>query len=398
MSNRRTDDWITSYLQYVENSEPPQLFKEWCAVSTIAAALQRKCKMEWGTTTFYPNLYVVLTAPAGKARKGTAMSSARRFINKIGIPLSAEAVTREALIRTLKESETVLPTENGVLVHSSLTVFSPELTVFLGYNNLQLMSDLTDWFDCAEKWVYRTKNAGTDDISGVYINLLGATTPDLIRSTLPIDAIGGGLTSRMIFVFEERKGKIVPFPFISEKMKKLEKDLYYDIEKIHMLGGVFKVTDNFLKYWGDWYTAQEDKNPFNTDLSIQHLGGYIERRPTQVLKLSMVMNASRSGTMVLDRCDLERAIDLLTRTEVKMPLVFGGMGQGSSAALTYSVERSIAVARDGILLNSVIGRHRFEGTATEIGESVDTLVRAGLARLENTKDGPRYYPTDKSKI
>ena len=69
MAQRNIPDWIEGYLAYTEDSEPPQLFKEWCAVSVIAAALQRKCKLEWGTTVFYPNLYIVLTAPAGKARK-----------------------------------------------------------------------------------------------------------------------------------------------------------------------------------------------------------------------------------------------------------------------------------------------------------------------------------------
>lgn len=389
MAQRNIPDWIEGYLAYTEDSEPPQLFKEWCAVSVIAAALQRKCKLEWGTTVFYPNLYIVLTAPAGKARKGTAMAPARKFIDRIGIPLAAEAVTREALIRTLKESESVVSTENGIIVHSSLTVFSPELTVFLGYNNTQLMSDLTDWFDCSEKWVYRTKTAGTDDISGVFINMLGATTPDLIRSTLPLDAIGGGLTSRMIFVFEEKKGKIVPFPFVSEETRKLETKLYYDIECINMLQGQFKFTKEFLSRWGDWYTAQEGKNPFGANYN-KAFDGYIERRPTQVLKLSMVMNASRTDEMVLDEPDLARAIDLLERTEKKMPRAFGGIGMSQNAQLTYAISELIARSPNGVTISDIMRAHTFNGTTSDISDALDILVQSKMIRIDQTNNGPLY--------
>ena len=338
---------------------------------------------------FYPNLYIVLTAPAGKARKGTAMAPARKFIDRIGIPLAAEAVTREALIRTLKESESVVSTENGIIVHSSLTVFSPELTVFLGYNNTQLMSDLTDWFDCSEKWVYRTKTAGTDDISGVFINMLGATTPDLIRSTLPLDAIGGGLTSRMIFVFEEKKGKIVPFPFVSEETRKLETKLYYDIECINMLQGQFKFTKEFLSRWGDWYTAQEGKNPFGANYN-KAFDGYIERRPTQVLKLSMVMNASRTDEMVLDEPDLARAIDLLERTEKKMPRAFGGIGMSQNAQLTYAISELIARSPNGVTISDIMRAHTFNGTTSDISDALDILVQSKMIRIDQTNNGPLY--------
>lgn len=391
MAERNIPDWIDGYLAYTEDSEPPELFKEWCAVSVIAAALQRKCRLDWGTTVFYPNLYIVLTAPAGKARKGTAMAPARKFLNRIGIPLAAEAVTREALIRTLKESEAVVPTDSGIIVHSSLTVFSPELTVFLGYNNTQLMSDLTDWFDCAEKWVYRTKTAGTDDIVGVYINILGATTPDLIRSTLPLDAIGGGLTSRMIFVFEEKKGKIVPYPFLSEEARSMESKLYYDIECVNMLQGQFKFDKDFLDAWGDWYTAQEGKNPFGANYN-KAFDGYIERRPTQILKLSMIMNASRTDRMVLEKCDLERAISLLERTEVKMPRAFGGIGIGQYAQLTYLICEQLKTAgQKGVLGSDILRSHLYNGTSDEINGALETMRQSGMVRLSQTMQGPVYH-------
>ncbi len=51
---RKLNDWIDGFMQYTENSEPPLLFRKWTAISCMAAALQRKVRIEWGTAlTFY---------------------------------------------------------------------------------------------------------------------------------------------------------------------------------------------------------------------------------------------------------------------------------------------------------------------------------------------------------
>jgi len=242
--SRILDNWIDECLNFTSNTEPPVMFRKWTAVSVVAAALQRKCYLPWGSLTFFPNMYVVLVAPSGKARKGTAMNPGMDFLTEPGlnIKLAAEAITREALIRELKSSgdNSIDSNTGSMMLHASLTIYSQELTVFLGYNNLQLMSDLTDWYDCRKKWTYRTKWSGTDEIEGVWVNLIGATTPNLVQTSMPIDAIGLGLTSRMVFVFEDRKGKIVPDPFLTREDMELRQRLVGDLQKIAMLSGLSK--------------------------------------------------------------------------------------------------------------------------------------------------------------
>ena len=343
MLERRLADWLDGYLDFTKNSEPPHLFHVWTALSVLAAALQRKCSLPWGTLTFYPNLYVVLVAPSGKARKGTAMGPGMDFLDDLDIKMAAEATTRESLIREMKNSNgTIIYPDGRTEFHASLTIFSQELTVFLGYQNRQLMSDLTDWYDCRKRWTYRTKNMGTDDIIGVWINLIGATTPDLIQTSMPLDAIGGGLTSRMIFVFEQKKGKITPVPFFSQKEIDLRETLLKDLEQIHMMQGTFQVTSDFLDMWIDWYTRQEDNPPFEDD----RFSGYFERRPTHVMKLCVILCASRSNDMLIEARDLERAIKILTMTEIKMPYTFSGVGKSQTADVVNRVMTEIALQRE----------------------------------------------------
>lgn len=340
---RDLSDFIAGFLKYTDNTEPPRLFREWTAVGCIAAALQRKCWFQFDEDLiFYPNFYIVLVGPPGKARKGTAMKPGQRLLRKLGVKLSSEATTRESLIRELNESgQSEITTDGEILTHSSLTVFSKELTVFLGYNNTQLIMDLTDWYDCDSHWTYRTKGQGTDEINGVWVNIIGATTPELIQSSLPRDAIGGGLASRMIFVYEPDKEKMVPLPFKSAQEKTLNEQLEHDLEDIHTMQGQFQVSNEspgFLDTYAKWYVEQHDKPPFKDP----NLDGYMERRPTHLLKLAQVMAASESSDLFLRRKHLERAADLLHRTELRMGRTFAGYGSGRAAAVQVRIMDHIA--------------------------------------------------------
>lgn len=307
----------------------------WTGISVIAACLRRKCKFQWGTIDVYPNLYIVLVGPPGRCRKGTAMGVGEGFLRELGVKLSSSSITREALIHQLKtSSDKHIDAEGKMYLHSSLTIFSKELTVFLGYNNQQLMMDLTDWFDCGDVWEYRTKNMGTDDITGVWVNLIGATTPDLLNSTLPRDAIGGGLTSRMIFVYEQDKDHTELAPFLSPEEMELGTNLLIDLEKIAMLNGTFRATEDYVERFTSWYSIADSTAPPFDDYRF---APYFERKPTHLWKLSMIMNAARTSSMILDSCDFDRALSLLTATEVKMPQTFSGYGKNRDADILTRV-------------------------------------------------------------
>ena len=390
---RHLDDWLEGYAKFTSNSEPPELFHIWTALSVLAASLQRKCSLPWGTLTFYPNLYVVLIAPSGKARKGTAMGPGMDLLEDLGIKMAAESTTRESLIRELKNSNDTIVTPDGKTeFHASLTIYSQELTVFLGYQNRQLMSDLTDWYDCRKRWTYRTKNMGTDDIIGLWVNLIGATTPELIQSSMALDAIGGGLTSRMVFVFEHKKRKITPVPFLSKEEVELRELLMRDLERIHMMQGKFKVTDAFLNMWIDWYTAQEDNPPFDDD----RFNGYFERRPTHVMKMSMILSASRSDELIIEKEDLERAINILTATEVRMPYTFSGVGRSDDADVVNRIMTEIGVQKTCTFAH-LMGRFYRDVDKERLNKILQSLESMKFASV-NFQDGQQVIVCNRESV
>lgn len=335
---RNLPNWIDAFLRYTENTEPPYLFRKWTAISVIASALQRKCFVKWGTSLiWYPNLYIVLVGPSATG-KGTAMSPGLDLMQDLGsIRLAAQATSLQALIRRLKETNLSDPDlETGKLqLHSSMTIFSKEFTVFLGYHNRELMSALCDWYDCDRTWTYETISRKKEEIVGVWVNLIGGTTPDLIQSSMPLDAIGGGLTSRIIYIYEQKKGKLVPLPLQTPEEMELYRLLLEDLEKISILAGEYRFTQEFLDSWAEWCAYADANPPFHND----KFDGYLGRRRVHVMKLSMIMSAARGlRDMTLTKDDFDLALQAIEEAEVKMQLTFRGVGRSDISDL---LQRSI---------------------------------------------------------
>jgi hypothetical protein len=324
------------------------------------------------------------------------MNPGMKLLREMGIKIAAESITREALIRELKQSNDtqVDVTSGDMFLHASLTIFSQELTVFLGYNNQALMSDLTDWFDCRDSWTYRTKNMGTDEIIGVWVNLIGATTPELLQTTLPTDAIGGGLTSRMIFVFEQKKGKIVPNPFLTKEDLEVYQDLIRDLERICMMSGEFQVTEDFIERYIEWYIDYSTSDPPFEDYRF---AGYLERRPTHLLKLCMIVSASHTSSRVINRVDFERALMILELTERRMPLTFAGVGKSNTADV---MQRVIAVvSASGTIEFSELLRRFYQDIDKFILEKmVDTLRSMGKVEVVREGDKTIIKAQDEIKL
>lgn len=375
---RKLPNWIDAFLLYTNNTEPPYLFRKWTAISCIASAMQRKCGLDWGTAlTWYPNLYVVLVGPSSSG-KSTAMSAGLEIVSELpAIRMSAQATSLQALIRRLKETNlTDIDLVTGEQTyHSSMTIFSKEFTVFLGYHNKELISSLCDWYDCDRKWTYETIARKKEEIIGVWVNLEAGTTPDLIQSSLPIESIGGGLTSRIIFIYEEKKGKLVTMPVQTSKEKELYGLLVHDLEKITLLSGKFCYTQGYVDLWESWCRKAEDNPPFYD----KKFEGYIGRRRTHIAKLAMIRSAAHGQhDLVINKDDLEEAINDLVEAENKMGLVFSGVGQSDISSL---ISRATA-----FLVNSSTDEIPYWQFSRHFSSDMDKLT---MDRVLDTLDASR---------
>ena len=335
---RKVDDLLAAWLEYTKNTESPTSYHLWACISTISATMERRVYLEWGHTKIYPNMYVTLIGPSG-GRKGEPISIAREFLSHVRVNIVSQSIIREALIRRMKQVATTYPTQDRTLEsQSAMAVVSAELAVFLGENNIKLLADLTDWYDSQPKWVYETKGSGTDEIIGVCFNVLGAMAPDWIPLVLPHGAIGGGFTSRIIFVVEHKKGKTITNPNLHGVDRELEASIKHDLELIKMLSGKFRFDPQALKLYENWYAEEDRKIDMGMPaIRDPRFAGYVSRRATHIKKIAMTVSVARSSSLIITENDLLRAKGLLETAEVNMSDVFGKVGRTIYTAQTQEV-------------------------------------------------------------
>jgi hypothetical protein len=256
------------------------------------------------------------------------------------VKVVSESITREKLIRNMKEAvqNFIDPQDKKLKFHCSMSCISEELSVFLGQADVKFLADLTDWYDSKDKWIYDTKGSGTDEIQGLCFNLLGATAADWLTSILPQEAVGGGFTSRIIFVVEENKRKTIPKPIVSSRTISLMEALRGDLNRIATLTGQFTFTPETEEVYMSWYQEQDELiRSGNPAINDPRFAGYCERRATHVRKLSMIFSASRGMDMMITADDFARALNVMKAAEVKMVKVFSGLGTSKYSQVTEKI-------------------------------------------------------------
>lgn len=389
---RSLSNWLEGYLDYTSGTESAKLFHQWVGLSMISCALRKKIHLSLGRLKIYPNMYVVLVAEPGRARKSQAIDFGLPFIRKIEeITVSADAITREALLQDLElcAFDSRMP-DDSLFRHSSLNIISKEFESFLGQrtDNTRMLVLLTDLFDCSEiPWRYRTKHSGTNTVSSVYLNLLGATTPASLASSLPSSAIGGGLTSRILFVWADEKEKKVAIPVETPEALRLKRELDKDFFAISQMAGTYIFSGSARDYWIDWYETYEDLDTSRlcTDPSFN---GWYSRKPMYILKVAMLCAAAESNSLDLLPVHLMQATKYIESIEYNMGNAFKAVGR---SLVTAEVDLVMNTIRE----NKEISEHQLmqdvwrDLDAAKFDNVIQTVIRTGRVKREFQTTGSK---------
>jgi hypothetical protein len=162
--------------------------------------------------------------------------------------------------------------------------------------------------------------------------MIACTTPAWIEGNFPEYVIGGGFTSRCLFVYAEKKEKLVAYPTksIPAELGALKTMLLQDLEHIaNTLIGPFSLDDRALEWGTLWYEHHNSKPPEH--LTDERFSGYLARKQTHMHKLAMILSASRSDSRIITAEDLAAAEKMLTDLEKDMPKVFDRIGRSEQS-------------------------------------------------------------------
>ena len=356
---RKLPDFLAGYMEFCKGSESPASYHMWSALSTISSALQRKVSIQWGHSIIFPNMYICLIGPSG-VRKAEPIVISRDLLSEIpGVVHVAESITKEALIKRMHSAfadfDKPKDTELELNAHSSVSVIAEEFAVFLGDSDTRFLADLTNWYDSRDKWTYETKHQGIHTVVGVCVNILASMAPDWIPSAIPMGAIGGGFTSRIIFIVEHKKSQVIVNPNLIGIDQELRNALVNDLTVINQLAGEFSFSPSALTRYTDWYGSEERKTAAGRPaIADPRFSGYVSRRATHIKKLCMVISAARADNLIITDEDFSRALQLITHAERSMPEVFGRVGlsiyaEQTSIVLEYVKNKRPRVAKSDVL-------------------------------------------------
>lgn len=380
---RHHSDWLTSFLDYASYGEAPRHMYFWAGVSAIAGALRRRVWIDQAYFRWYPNFYICLVAPPGIVSKSTTAGIAMNLLRKVpGINFGPDVVTWPSLVASFAEITEGFELNGEIHVMSAMTLESSEFGNLLDPQDKDMVDLLVSLWDGKQgTFCKETKNSGKDKIENPWINLIACTTPSWIAGNFPEYMIGGGFTSRTVFVYADKKAKYVAYPGLAapRNLAEMEQKLVEDLTQISQLAGEYKLSPEAVAWGEEWYKTHYSCRPMNLDLD--RFGGYIARKQTHIHKLAMVLAASSGDELIIRPEHLQIAHDMITDLEPDMQFVFSKIGRSD---ISLYAEKLIAfVHSKGKCPYTEAFRHvySFFPSMREFEDVVAGCVRAGYIKL-----------------
>jgi hypothetical protein len=333
---------------------------------------------------WFPNFYIILVAPPGVVAKSSTVSIGMSMLREVpGIHFGPDIVTWQSLVADFAESTEAFEIAGDFHPHSPMTLESSEFGNLLDPRDKAMVDLLVSLWDGKQGSLKKsTKTGGKDEIENPWINMIACTTPSWIAQNFPEYMLGGGFTSRCVFVYAEEKARLVPYlskvmqAGHQEQRRKLIEDLI-DISK-GPLGEYTLSPEAFL--WGaEWYNRHYSNRAIN--LEDDRFGGYIARKQTHIHKLAMIIAASESNNMQITPHHLEVADTMVTDLEPDMSRVFSKIGKSD---FSFYADRLIQyIHRTGTVTYQEAYRfvHTHFPSVRDFEDVLAGLVRAGFVKM-----------------
>jgi len=392
---RHFPNWLAAYSDYTQYSESPNQFHFWTGVATIAGSLRRRVWIDEMYFQWTPNFYIVLVGPPGVAAKSTSIGTGFALLDKVkGVKFGPNSMTWQALTFALSEAGESMKLGELYYPMSCITCSVKELGTFLRPDDGELIDVLTDlWDGQLGTWRRDTKSEGQQEIENPWINVIGCTTPAWLQANFKESMIGGGLTSRIVFVYGDKKRRLVPYPSLAidkEWFAKQKTLLIEDLNEIAKMKGPYELTPE-ARAWGvAWYEQHWSTRPQH--MASERYKGYIARKQTHIHKLAIVVAAAQRDELTITEPDLETCHMIMTELEDDMQKVFESLGGGDASS---NVRELLAYVRAyGGIRKSDLWRHCMPlMDYRAFGEACEAALQAKFMTVEPDGGTVMYKPT-----
>lgn len=310
------DSFLGRYLRLMSALETPVAYDFWCGLWTLSSVLGRDSIVARPRIPVYLNLYVFIISESGLTRKTTAVTRAKKVLRKYdevmremnpGWQTSFALFKPDVHLPFIIDDKTT-PEQFEALIHGQSVCYGTaffaigidELIRFLGRERykMALPGLLTDLYDCPS---YRrgpgTIKHGETVMQDVFVSLLGASTASWLVGAINPDVIEGGFTSRVVYVHEEARKKLVPWPEEPSEDEPDELTLATVLAAIkgqqlsHDYCRNIELTPKAIKFLKRWYTSRDEHHdPFNSSWDA--------REDEHVLRIAALLAANDMSWLI----------------------------------------------------------------------------------------------------
>lgn len=394
------NECINKYLKLAEDTETPQIMHTWSLLASISACLGRRNYFDFNIELIYPNIYCFLVGPPA-VRKSTSIKLLQKMLKKAtGIRFTPDDTSGkyQGLITAFEGADEKVDLADGLdkldaaMLAANLSklgeskmnahfcdkytmaAFASELSTFLGTNSMDMLRCLLKIWD-GEDYEYQLK-ASQAVLKDPLLTLIGATTPVSINRGIPPEAIGEGFMSRVILVFSKEKNNRVVWPkkWQAETVQEFHEFFSY---LFYQFEGVFTTQPAA-------HSLMDKLCQIDFTINDPRFNFYLDRRQAHLIKISMLMAASRLSHEISE-LDVFNAHNLLRYTELSMPDALGEFGLSPLAMCKQRIVDYISHTPDPIpesalwaVMHRDMRRHDFEMTMAELTNSKKiALVHVG---------------------
>ena len=287
-------------------------------------------------------------------------------------------MTTEAMIAALCGLESV--EETKIISSANGYIVVDELSTLIDRNSFKsgMIAVLTKLYDC-EDFEYSTRARGTESINNPCLSILGASTLHWIKEAIPIVAIGGGFTSRIIFVFKDKADKLIPWPVILPGAKQLLEDIGHDLSEVAKMRGQMNLTDATKDIFKKEYVRFFEKSSM---FDSPTLSGYAGRRHMSLLKVAMLLSIARTDSREIDEEDMLSAIKALEWAEQHMPKIMRAISAEECGTLSEEV-LMVIMGRKRISRSDLLKAMRHKLYPEQLDVIVDALDQINAINIES---------------
>lgn len=335
------DGFLRAYMQFTQVTESPDTFHLFSIVSVLSHVVGRKAWFSMGVRPLFPAFSAFLVSPAGQARRSSAIRLAVEVGRAAGACVVQDQMTPEGLASVLTTTPTAM-----VVADEAATLLTKR----------EYMADmpalLCTLLDCPDAY-QRTLKGQVLTVANPTVNALFGCAPDWIANALPKTALGGGLFSRMIVVYEASRKRLIALPddeVDGRLMQEMKRELGLRLREIQetdfgQLSYDKEAKDMFRQFYVDNDRRMGDAS--------ERMAIYYSRKPDHVHRLAVLMHCARSDREeTISEDTLARTLTLLSVIEPGMELVYRQAGLEKPGQLQQRVISALQRAKDKKLSRS----------------------------------------------